>query len=431
MIQRYTLPGMAKIWTDENRFAKMLEVEILACEALSKQKIIPAADLARIKKRACFSVKRIDKIEAKVKHDVIAFLTNVAEHVGPSSRYIHLGLTSSDVLDTALSVQMREAADILIDDLKKLINALAKKARKYKHTPMIGRSHGIHAEPITFGLKMALFFTEMQRNMERLKQAREVISYGKISGAVGTFAHLEPTVEEYVCKKLKLKPAAVSTQVLQRDRHAQYLSAIALTGASLEKLATEIRGLQRTEVLEVEEFFSKGQKGSSAMPHKRNPIICERVTGLARILRTNALAGIENVSLWHERDISHSSVERVIVPDSTILLDYMLDKMTNLIENLLVYPKNMRKNMDKTKGLIFSQTLMLKLTNKGIAREKAYEIIQRNAMRVWKEDIDFKGILLSDKELSRYLKPEDIEQAFDLKHHLRNVDKIFKRAGIK
>ncbi len=430
MIKRYTLPGMAKIWTDENRFTKMLEVEILACEALARQKIIPPADLARIRKRAKFSVKRIDQIEKKTKHDVIAFLTNIAENVGPSSRYIHQGLTSSDVLDTALSVQMREAIDILIADVKKLIKALAKKARQYKQTPMIGRSHGIHAEPITFGLKMALFYTEMQRNLNRLREAREEISYGKISGAVGTFAHLDPKVEAYVCRKLKLKPAPVSTQVLQRDRHAYYLNAIALTGAGLEKLATEIRGLQRTEILEAEEFFSKGQKGSSAMPHKRNPITCERITGLARILRTNALAAVENISLWHERDISHSSVERVIIPDSTILLDYMLDKMTRLIENLLVYPLNMKKNMAKTKGLIFSQAVMLKLTQKGITREKAYEIIQRNAMRVWKENIDFKQLLKQDKDLAKYLKPKEIEQAFDLKHHLRNVDKILKRTGI-
>ena len=355
MIPRYTRPEMGAIWTDENKFAIWLRIEILACEAMHKLGEVPDADLARIQKRARFTVERIDEIEAEVDHDVIAFLTNVAEHVGPSSRFIHKGLTSSDVLDTALAVQMVQAADLLIDGVKKVRRAAAAKARRYKFTPMIGRSHGVHAEPITFGLKMALMYDEFGRALRRLEVARESVRVGQLSGAVGTHAHLDPTVEQYVCRKLKLRPAAISTQVLQRDRHAEFVCALALVGASVERWAQEFRHLQRTEVLEVEEFFGKGQKGSSAMPHKKNPIIGERLCGMARLLRGYAVTALENVALWHERDISHSSVERVILPDATIALDYMLVKLEGLTKNLRVFPKQMQRNLDLTHGLIHSQ----------------------------------------------------------------------------
>lgn len=430
MIERYTLPKMGKIWEDENKFSQMLRIEILACEALALRGKIPQKALAQIKKKAKFNLGRIKEIEKKTRHDVVAFLTNLSENVGRASRYIHLGLTSSDILDTSLATMMREAADILIEDLNKLQRVLAKKAKDYKNIVCVGRTHGIHAEPTTFGLKLALFFAETKRNIERMKQARTEISVGKISGAVGTYASVEPFVENYVCHKLNLKPASISTQILQRDRHAQFLTTIAIIGSSLEKFATEIRNLQKTESREVEEPFGRGQKGSSAMPHKRNPVTCERIAGLARILRANALASLENISLWHERDITHSSVERVIIPDSTILLDYMLDRFIYVIENLFVYPENMNRNLEKTKGLVFSQRVLLALLNCGVRREEAYRIVQSNAMHVWQEKGDFKTLLLKDRRLLKYLSREEVEACFDLRYFLKNVNRIFKKVGL-
>jgi len=422
---------MKSIWTKESKFQKMLDIEIAACGAWSKKGKIPKAALSKIRKKAKFNIEKIEKLEEKTNHDVAAFVDNIQDSVGPDGRYIHMGLTSNDVTDTALALQMRDAADIILKDLQGLADVLAKKAKMYKDTPMVGRSHGVHAEPITFGLKMALYYEETKRNIERMKSAKETISVGKISGAVGTFSNIEPTIEEAVCKGLNLKPVAVSTQIIQRDRHAYYLSMIAIIGATLEKLAVDIRGLQRTELREVEEYFSPTQKGSSAMPHKRNPIICERITGLARLLRANAHASLENVALWHERDISHSSVERIIMPDSTIALDYMLHKMIDLIRHLTVYPKNMLENLDKTRGLIFSQRVLIELVNKGLSRDKAYKIVQGNAMKTWDDkETTFKENLLSDKELSRHLKRNQIIACFDLKYYLRNIDKIFKRAGL-
>jgi len=430
MIPRYSLPKMANIWSDENKFQKMLDIEILACEAMSNLGNIPKKDLKKIKSKAKFSVKRIEQIEKKTRHDVIAFLNNIAEHVGPASRFVHRGLTSSDVLDTTLSVMMKEAADILLDDLKKLKIELRKKAKRYKKTIMVGRSHGVHAEPTTFGLKLALFFDEVNRCIERIERAKNIISVGMISGPVGTYSNIEPYVENYVCKKLGLRPANISTQVLQRDRHADYMAQIALVGATLEKIALEIRNLQKTEIREVEEPFSKGQKGSSAMPHKRNPVMCERITGLARILRTNALAGMENVALWHERDISHSSVERVIVPDSTILLDYMLNEMIFIIKNMHVYPQNMRNSLAKTRGLIFSARILVELEKRGVERKKAYDIIQRCAMKVWNNNENFKAALWMDKDFMKVVKPRELERFFDLAYYTKHVDRIFKNVGI-
>ncbi|MDP3013759.1 MAG: adenylosuccinate lyase [Candidatus Subteraquimicrobiales bacterium] len=427
MIERYSLPKMKSIWSQENKFQKWLDIELLACEAQAKLKVVPEEAVAEIKSKACFDIKRIEKIEEEVQHDVIAFLTNVAEYVGAASKYIHFGMTSSDVVDTALSVQMKEAVNILIDDCEKLKAILKEKALKYRNTIMIGRSHGVHAEPTTFGLKLALWTFEMSRNIERLRKAKETISYGKISGAVGTYANIDPFVETHVCEKLGLKPAEVSTQVLQRDRHAEYMCALAVVASSLDKFATEIRHLQRTEILEVEEPFISGQKGSSAMPHKKNPIICERISGLARIVRSNAQAALENVVLWHERDISHSSVERVIIPDSTILLDYMLHKFNEVIQNLAVYPENMRANLEKTQGLVFSQRVMLSLVEKGMFREEAYGVVQRCAMRTWTEKKNFKEVLLSDDEVRSCLSQEELDKIFDYLYYLRNVDKIFER----
>jgi adenylosuccinate lyase len=430
MIPRYSLPKVASIWSDENKFQKMLEIEILACEAMCNLGKVPKKDLQKIKSRARFNVKRIEEIEKETRHDVIAFLHNIAEYVGDSSRFVHQGLTSSDVLDTALSVQMKEAADILIDDLKKLKEELRKKAKKYKYTVMVGRSHGVHAEPTTFGLKMALFFDEINRCIKRAEGAKDIISVGKISGPVGTYSNVEPYVENYVCKKLGLRPANISTQILQRDRHADYMAQIALVGATLEKIALEIRNLQKTELREVEEPFSKGQKGSSAMPHKRNPVMCERITGLARVLRANATAAMENVALWHERDISHSSVERIIVPDSTILLDYMLNDMIFIIKNMRVYPENMKNNLSKTKGLIFSARILVELEKKGIGRKKAYDIIQRCAMNVWNKNMNFKEVLWKDRSFREIIKSGEIDKFFDLSYYTKHVDKIFKRVGI-
>lgn len=430
MIERYSLPKMSRIWSLENKFQKMLEVEMAACEAHAKFGNIPRGAFSKIKKKARFNLKRIEELERKTNHDVAAFVENLQESVGPGGEFIHMGLTSNDVTDTALALQMREAAEIILEDLCSLQEALSKKARRYEDTVMIGRTHGVHAEPTTFGFKMALFYQEIKRNIERLEQARQTISVGKISGAVGTFSNLEPAVEEYVCKKLELEPAAISNQVLQRDRHAQYLTTIAIIGATLEKLATEIRSLQRTELMEAEEYFSKTQKGSSAMPHKRNPITCERICGLARVLRANAQVSIENIPLWHERDISHSSAERIIIPDSTILIDYMLQTMTDIIEHLLVYPENMRKNLERTGGLIYSQRVMIELIKAGLSREKAYRLIQKHAMETWKEGKDFKEALLKDKEIIQAVKPHQINKCFELDYYLRNIPKVFKRTGL-
>ena len=427
MIPRYTRPVMARIWSPENRYQKWLEVEILACEALSQLGLIPPKDLALIKKRARFSVARVEELEQITKHDVIAFLTNVAEQVGPASRHIHLGLTSSDVLDTSMAVLLKEAVDILLEDLKGLQAVLKEQALAQRKTVMIGRSHGIHAEPITFGLKLALWYDEAGRNLRRLKQARETIAVGKISGAVGTFAHISPKVEAHVCRHLGLKPAPASSQIVQRDRYAEYFCTLAVLAGSIEKIAVEIRHLQRTEVLEAEEYFSKGQKGSSAMPHKRNPIASENLTGLSRLIRGYALAALENQALWHERDISHSSVERVIGPDATTLLDYMLARLTGLIKNLIVYPERMKKNLQLTRGLPFSEGILLALTRKGISREEAYRVVQENAMQVWAGDQDFQALLGQDPRIQKWLSPRELSNLFDLDHTLKNVTIIFKR----
>ncbi len=431
MIPRYTRSPMGAIWTDENKFKKWLDVEICVCEVQAELGLIPERAVQQIKEKANFDIARILAIEKEVKHDVIAFLTNVGEYVGETSRYIHLGMTSSDLLDTANALLMRESGEILLDNLESLKEALKINALKYKDTVCIGRSHGIHAEPTTFGLKMALWYAETDRNIQRLQRAIETISVGKISGAVGTFAHLDPIIEEKVCEKLKLKPSPISTQVIQRDRYAEFLTTIALIGSSLEKFATEVRNLQRTELLEAEEYFSKGQKGSSAMPHKRNPVTCEQISGQARVLRANAMASLENISLWHERDISHSSVERIILPDSTILLDYMLNKFTAIVRQLLVYPDNMLKNLNKTNGLIFSQSILLALTKKGILREKAYSLVQDVAMECWTTGQNFKELILKNSDISEQLTRKEIDELFDLKKHLRNVDKIFRKVGIK
>ena len=430
MIQRYSFPQMSRIWQDNNKFQKMMEVEIAASEAHANSGKIPKKAFAQIKKKARFDLKKIEALDKKTNHDVAAFVENLQDNVGPGGEYIHMGLTSNDVTDTALALQMQEAADIILEDLARLKETLNKKARRYRETVMIGRTHGVHAEPTTFGLKMAIFCEETKRNIKRMEDAKENIGFGKMSGAVGTFSNIEPGIESYVCKKLGLKPAPVSNQVLQRDRHAQYLSAIAITGAMLEKLALEIRHLQRTEVLEAEEYFSKTQKGSSAMPHKKNPITCERICGLSRILRANAHVSMENIALWHERDISHSSVERIIIPDSTILVDYMINTMIELIEHLIIYPENMRKNLNKTGGLIFSQRVMIELIKEGLTREDAYRLVQKNAMLAWKEGKDFKELLLNDKNVRKKLAPHKVNRCFELDYYLRNVNTIFKRTGI-
>jgi adenylosuccinate lyase len=430
MISRYTRPEMGAIWTDDTKFSIWLEIEVLACEAMHQLGQVPDADLRRIQKRAAFSVERILEIEEEVHHDVIAFLTCVAEYVGSSARFIHKGLTSSDVIDTALAVQMLRAMDILIADVKSVRRAAAAKARKYKYTPMMGRSHGIHAEPITFGLKMALLYDEFGRVLQRLEAARETVRVGQLSGAVGTHAHLDPRVEKYVCRKLKLTPAALSTQVLQRDRHAEYMSALALAGASVERWAVEFRHLQRTEVREVEEFFGAAQKGSSAMPHKKNPIIGERLTGMARLLRGYAVTAMENVALWHERDISHSSAERVILPDGTILLDYMLVKLAALVKDLKVYPQAMRANIDLTCGLIHSQQVLLFLVEKGMDRDVAYRIVQDNAMKCWETKTHLQTLLRGDARVLREVTPKELESLFDLAPHFRDIDRKFKTLGL-
>ena len=427
MIDRYALPAMKNIWQEENKYKIWLEIELLACEALFQLKKINKDAIENIKKNAHYSLTRIQEIEKITQHDVLAFTTAVGENLGKYSRYFHQGLTSSDILDTSLALELKQSAEIIIEDIERLIRVLKEKALEHKYTLMVGRTHGVHAEPITLGFKFALWFSEMQRNLERIKRAKEEISYGKISGAVGTFAHLDPYVEEYVCKELSLKPAKISNQIIQRDRHAYYMTTLALVASSLEKIATEIRSLQRTEIYEVEEKFAIGQKGSSAMPHKRNPIICERVCGLSRVVRANAITAMENVNLWNERDISHSSAERIIIPDSNMLIDYMLQKFTNLITNLNIYPEHMKQNLEKTKGLIFSQKIMLELTKRGLSREEAYKIVQNISMQVWQGQADFKVLLLENAEVGQYLTKSEIEECFDYQTYLRNIDLIFTR----
>ena len=428
MIERYTLPEMGKIWTEDFRFSTWLKIEILACEARCEMGDIPKKDLDVIKQKANFNSTRVLEIEETTKHDVIAFLTNVAEYVGEEARHIHYGMTSSDILDTSLSLQMKGAGEILLKKLNELKTVLRKRAIEFKYTVCVGRSHGIHAEPTTMGLKFALWFEECKRNISRLEKAIETISVGKISGAVGTFEHLSPEVEKYVCEKLGLKPAPVSTQIIQRDRHAEFLTTLAIIGTSLEKIALEVRHLQKTEVLEAEEFFSKGQKGSSAMPHKRNPVVSERIAGIARIIRANASASLENIPLWHERDISHSSTERVIIPDSCIALDYILNQTTKLVQNLILYPDNMLKNLNLTRGLVFSQTVLLALVNKGLSREDSYKHVQDCAMAVWNDQSkNLKDELINSAMIRKYLSQEEIDFIFDSKKMLKNVDFIFKR----
>jgi adenylosuccinate lyase len=431
MIPRYSLPEMEAVWSDDARFGHWLEIEILACEALSKLGRVPAEAVKTIREKASFNTERILEIEEEVKHDVIAFLTNVAEYVGPDSRYIHLGMTSSDLLDTTLALQMKKASELILAEIdEKVLPAVKKRALEHKDTVMMGRSHGIHAEPVTFGLKMALWYDELTRRREQFAQAAKAAATGKISGAVGTFAHLDPSVEVYVCEKLGIQAARTSNQIVQRDLHAEYMTALAVLAGSIEKFAVEIRHLQRTEVLEAEEFFSKGQKGSSAMPHKRNPIICERLSGMARLVRCNSLAAMENQALWHERDISHSSVERVILPDSTLTVLYMLRKFGALVDNLLVYPENMEKNLNRLHGLIYSQRVLIALAEKGMSRENGYRAVQRNAMKVWKEDVDFLDTLKSDSEVTDLLSGAELEELFSMEIHTRNVDYIFGRVGL-
>lgn len=430
MIPRYTLPEMGQIWSDDNRYAIWLEIEILACEAQAQLGHIPEDAVREIRAKAQFDSARIAEIEEVTKHDVIAFTTNVAEYVGPASRYIHLGMTSSDVLDTCLGVQLRQAGEKILADLERLRTVIARRAQEHKYTVCIGRTHGIHAEPTTFGLKLALWYEECKRSIHRMQQAIDTIAVGQISGAVGTFEHLSPEVESYVCSKLGLRPAPVSTQVIQRDRHAEFLSTLAIIGSFLEKIGTEVRHLQRTEVREAEEYFSAGQKGSSAMPHKRNPIVSERLCGLARLLRGNAMAAMENNALWHERDISHSSVERVICPDSTITLDYMLALSIKLIDTLVVYPETMKANMDRTHGLPFSQSVLLALVRAGVSREDAYVLVQRNAMKTWETGTPLHTLLTSDPDVTHHVSVEQLDEIFDEGRMLKNVDVIFERVGL-
>jgi adenylosuccinate lyase len=430
MIARYTHPEMGRIWSDQRRYETWLLVETAAADAMAAAGIIPAEAARDIRERGAFDIARIEEIERTTQHDVIAFTTAVAERVGPSARWLHFGMTSSDVIDTAQALQMREACDLILKDLAALSTAISGRAFALRRTPMIGRTHGVHAEPMTFGLKLALWFAEVQRDVERVRRARAVVSVGKLSGAVGTFAHLPPEIEQDVCRRLGLEPAPVASQVIQRDRHAELLSALAITGASLEKFALEIRGLQRTEIGEVEEPFAHGQKGSSAMPHKRNPIGCEQIVGMARLLRANAHAALENVALWHERDISHSSVERVILPDSFIVLDHMLRRFTRIVQGMVVHPERMLENLNRSRGVVFSGSVLLALAAKGVSREQAYEWVQRNAMRSFDEQRDFKALLLADPDIGRVLSPDEIERAFDLDEQLKHVDDIFDRVFV-
>jgi adenylosuccinate lyase len=427
MIARYTNPEMGRIWSDQRKYETWLQVEIAAVESMARAGIVPADAAREIRTRGAFDISRIEEIEQITQHDVIAFTTAVAEHVGPSARWLHFGLTSSDVIDTAQALQMREACDVILGGLDRLMQAVRTRAVEHRRTPMIGRTHGVHAEPMTFGLKLALWYAELTRDVARVRRAREVVSVGKLSGAVGTFGHLPPAIEADVCRSLGLEPAPVASQVIQRDRHAELLSALAITGSSLEKFALEIRGLQKTEIGEVEEPFAKGQKGSSAMPHKRNPIGCEQIVGLARLLRANAGAAFENNALWHERDISHSSVERVILPDSFIALDHMLRRLTRIVSGMVVYPERMRENLGRSHGVVFSGTVLLELARRDISREQAYEWVQRNAMRAFNEQRDFKALLLADPDVMRVLAPADIERAFSLDEQLKHVDHIFER----
>lgn len=430
MIERYTYPEMGRIWNEENEFQTILKVEIYAAEIMGELGQIPAAAVPVIRDRAKFSMKRLREIEEVTHHDILAFLQAVAENVGEEAKYIHMGLTSTDVKDTALGYMMKQASDIILDDLEKFRQVLKRRAAEHKHTVMIGRTHGIHAEPITLGLKFALWLDEIERNIERMKKAKETVAVGKVSGAVGTYANIDPRVEEYICDKMGIKAAKLATQVIQRDRHAELMTTLAIIASSLDKFATEVRNLQRTDIREVEEYFHPGQKGSSAMPHKRNPITCERVAGLARVVRGNAVAALENVALWHERDITHSSVERIILPDSFALVDYMLKKFTNIVDKLLVYPETMQANMDKTGGLVFSQRILLALVDKGVVREEAYKWVQRNAMAKWMEGADFKTNIINDEEIKKYLSAADIEAAFEYTYYLRHIDTIMARFGL-
>src|SRR5687768_2552642 len=427
MIPRYTNPAMGAIWSDQRRYETWLEVELAAADAMAGAGVIPADAARELRALARFDVARIEAIEQVTQHDVIAFTTAVAEHVGPAARWLHFGLTSSDVLDTAQAIQMRQACDLIVKDIAVALEAVRGRAEEHRRTPMIGRTHGVHAEPMTLGVKLALWYAELQRDLDRILRARDVVAVGKISGAVGMFAHLEPQIEARVCERLGLQPAPVSSQVIQRDRHAELMTAMAITAASLEKFALEIRGLQKTEIGEVEEPFAKGQKGSSAMPHKRNPIGCEQITGLARLIRGNAMAALENVALWHERDISHSSVERVILPDSFIALDHMLRRFTRIVSGMVVYPERMLENLERSRGVVFSGTVLLELAQRGVSREQSYEWVQRNAMRAFHEQRDFKALLLEDPDVSRVLNQAELEHAFDLNAQLRHVDHVFER----
>ncbi len=431
MIERYTNPEMGRIWTLQHEFEVMLEVEITACEAMAELGQIPVEAAKNIREKAQFNLERVKEIEKVTNHDIIAFLTNVAEYVGEDSKYIHKGLTSSDVKDTALGIMMKKSAELILDDLAKLRDVLKRQAAKYKHTVCIGRTHGIHAEPMTFGLKFALWYDEVCRDIERVEHAKKIVSVGKLSGAVGTYSNIDPRIEEITCKKLGITPVKLATQVIQRDRHAEYMTTLAIVASTFEKIATELRNLQRTDIREAEEYFQPGQKGSSAMPHKRNPITGERITGMARLVRGNAIAAMEDITLWHERDISHSSVERVILPDSTINVDYCCRKLTNLVDKLLVYPDAMMDNLNKTGGLIFSQRLLLAVVNKGVLREDAYKWVQRNAMAKWLKGEDFRTNIEKDPDITKYLTKEEIDNCFDYKWFLRNVDMIMKRFGIE
>lgn len=430
MIERYTRPEMGAIWTEENKYQAWLEVEILACEAWSELAVIPEDDVKKIRQNASFDVERILAIEEETRHDVVAFTRAVSETLGDEKKWVHYGLTSTDVVDTALSYLLKQANTIIRNDLERFIEILKNKAIEHKHTVMMGRTHGVHAEPTTFGLKLSLWYQEMLRNLERFNQAAEVIETGKLSGAVGTYANIDPAVETYVCEKLGLKPAPVSTQTLQRDRHAQYLSVLALIATSIEKFATEIRGLQKTETREVEEFFAKGQKGSSAMPHKRNPIGSENMTGMARVVRGYMMTAYENVALWHERDISHSSAERVILPDATIAVDYMLNRFSRIIDNLTVFPENMKRNIDRTHGVIFSQRVLLSLIDNGMSREEAYDLVQPNAMKAWETETHFRTLIEQEPQITKVLSQDQIDDCFDYTYHLKNVDQIFARMGL-
>ncbi|WP_270573430.1 adenylosuccinate lyase [Bacillus glycinifermentans] len=430
MIERYSRPEMAAIWTDENRFQAWLEVEIFACEAWAELGVIPKEDVKVLRQNASFDIDRILEIEKDTRHDVVAFTRAVSETLGEERKWVHYGLTSTDVVDTALSYLLKQANDILLKDLERFIDILKEKAKEHKYTVMMGRTHGVHAEPTTFGLKLALWYEEMKRNLERFKQAKEGIEVGKISGAVGTYANIDPFVEKYVCEKLGLKPAPISTQTLQRDRHADYMAAIALIATSIEKFAVEIRGLQKSETREVEEYFAKGQKGSSAMPHKRNPIGSENMTGMARVIRGYMLTAYENVPLWHERDISHSSAERIILPDATIALNYMLNRFGNIVKNLTVFPENMKRNMDRTLGLIYSQRVLLALIDSGMTREEAYDTVQPKAMEAWEKQVPFRQLVEAEENITSRLTSEQIADCFDYNYHLKNVDFIFERLGL-